>query len=166
MPVRHVEASDDNWYGIEECREQEISIEEDDIGEFLHFFLDKYFDPDYPYGEARDQYCGSGFEWNLEYNIYTYERIRKMLDDIERYAGLLESDFGHPALANLKKGFHPYTFDPDENRYQKRLTDEEKEHLIRDNIGLALDFYERFVWRMRKMMQAADDYELISFMGP
>ena len=62
MPVRHVEASDDNWYGIEECREQEISIEEDDIGEFLHFFLDKYFDPDYPYGEARDQYCGSGFE--------------------------------------------------------------------------------------------------------
>lgn len=166
MPVRHVEASDDNWYGIEECCEQEISIEEDGIGEFLYFFLEKYFDPDYPYGEARDQYCGSGFEWNLEYNIYTYERIRKMLDDIERCAGLLESDFGHPALANLKKGFHPYTFDPDENRYQKRLTDEEKEHLIRDNIGLALDFYERFVWRMRKMMQAADDYELISFMGP
>lgn len=83
MPVRHVEVSDDNWYGIEECREQEISIEEDDIGEFLYFFLEKYFDPDYPYGQVRDRYCGSGFEWNLEYNIYTYETIREMLDEIE-----------------------------------------------------------------------------------
>ena len=166
MPVRHVEVSDDNWYGIEECREQEISIEEDDIGEFLYFFLEKYFDPDYPYGQVRDRYCGSGFEWNLEYNIYTYETIRKMLDEIELCAGLLETDFDNPALTDLKNGFHPYTFDPDENRYQKKLTDQEKEHLIRDNIGIALDFYERFVGRMRKMMRAADDYELISFMGP
>lgn len=165
MPVRHVEVSDDNWYGIEECREQEISIEEDDVGEFLYFFLDKYFDHSYPYGKARDRYCGSGFEWNLEYNIYTYETIREMLDEIELCAGLLETDFDNPALTDLKNGFHPYTFDPDENRYQKKLTDEE-EYLIRDNIGIALDFYERFVRRMRKMMQAADDYELISFMGP
>lgn len=166
MPVRHVEVSDDNWYGIEECREQEISIEEDDIGEFLYFFLEKYFDPDYPYGQVRDRYCGSGFEWNLEYNIYTYETIRKMLDEIELCARLLETDFDNPALTDFKKGFHSVTFDPDENRYQKRLTDEEEEHLIRDNIGIALDFYDRFVRRMRKMMQAADDYELISFMGP
>ena len=42
MPVRHIAVSDDNWNGIEECREQEISIEEDDIGEFLYYFLDKY----------------------------------------------------------------------------------------------------------------------------
>lgn len=166
MPVRHVEVSDDNWYGIEECREQEISIEEDDIGEFLYFFLEKYFDPDYPYGQVRDRYCGSGFEWNLEYNIYTYETIRKMLDEIELCARLLETDFDNPALTDFKKGFHSVTFDPDENRFQKRLTDEEEEHLIRDNIGIALDFYDRFVRRMRKMMQAADDYELISFMGP
>ena len=88
-----------------------------------------------------------------------------MLDEIELCAGLLETDFDNPALTDLKNGFHPYTFDPDENRYQKKLTDEE-EHLIRDNIGIALDFYERFVGRMRKMMRAADDYELISFMGP
>lgn len=166
MPVRHAEISDDNWHGIEECREQEISIEEDDVGEFLYFFLEKYFDPDYPYGQVRDRYCGSGFEWNLEYNIYTYETIGKMLDDIERCAGLLKTDFDNPALTALKEGFHPYTFDPDENRYRKKLTDQEKEQLIRDNIGLALDFYERFVWRMRKMMKAAEDYELISFMGP
>ena len=166
MPVRHVEVSDDNWYGIEECREQEISIEEDDIGEFLYFFLEKYFDPDYPYGQVRDRYCGSGFEWNLEYNIYTYETIRKMLDEIELCARLLETDFDNPALTDFKKGFHSVTFDPDENRFQKRLTDEEEEHLIRDNIGIALDFYDRFVRRMRKMMQGADDYELISFMGP
>ncbi|MDY3994106.1 MAG: IS3 family transposase, partial [Evtepia sp.] len=41
------------------------------IGEFLYFFLEKYFDPDYPYGEARDQYCGS--------NWYNHKRIKLSL---------------------------------------------------------------------------------------
>ena len=166
MPVRHIAVSDDNWNGIEECREQEISIEEDDIGEFLYYFLDKYFDSNYPYGQSRDEYCGSEFEWNLEYNIYTYEAMKRMLDEISTVSELLKTDFDNPVLADIKKRFHPFTFDPDENRYQKKLTDFEKEQLIRNNIHIDTDFYDRFVRRMRQMMENADNYELISFMGP
>ena len=89
-----------------------------------------------------------------------------MLDEISTVSELLKTDFDNPVLADIKKRFHPFTFDPDENRYQKKLTDFEKEQLIRNNIHIATDFYDRFVRRMRQMMENADNYELISFMGP
>ena len=166
MPVRAVEVTDDNWSGIEECVKHQISIEETHVAEFLYYFLDKYFDRDYPYGSARGEYCGTGFEWNLEYNIYTYEAMKQMQDEIERVSTLLQTNFEDPILTDIKKGFRWTTFDPDENRYMKKLTEAQKKQVIRDNIGIAADFYERFVRRMRQMMEYADDYALISFMGP
>lgn len=39
------------------------------------------------------QYCGNEFEWSLEHNIYTYETVRAMLDEIEECVHLLMSDF-------------------------------------------------------------------------
>jgi hypothetical protein len=166
MPVKHVETTLDNWNGIEEYRQEEISIEEDDISEFLYYFLDKYYDTNYPYGDSRDEYCGSEFEWNLEYNIYTYDAIKKMLDDIEHCAHLLKTDFENEELAELKKRYRVYSFEPDDNIWEKQLSDDEKMQIIKNNIYIATDFYERFVYRMRAMMDNSPEFDLISFMGP
>ena len=145
MPVKRVEkmAEDDDL--IEEYLEEEISIEEDDVSQFLYYFLEKYFDSDYPYDGIRDdEFCGKGFEWNLEYNIYTYDTMRLMLAEIESCAILLEQNYDAEELAKVKERFG-----------QDGLTAEE-----------IVDFYRRFVRRIRAMMEYAPEYELISFMGP
>ncbi len=162
MPVRHTTVSDEHWDGIEKCREQEISIEESHVAEFLYYFLDLYFDDNYPYGSARDSHSDSGFQWNLEYNIYTYETTKRMLNAIAAVSALLRTDFDNPVLTDIKKMFHPFAFSPDRTSSPNNLTEAEQERLIRENIRVATDF----VQRMRLMMEHADNFELISFMGP
>lgn len=165
MPVKHVPKSEEYWCGIQEYRQEKISIEEDDVGVFLYYFLDKYFDCNYPYGDSREC-CGNHFEWNLEYNIYTYETMCAMLADIEHCCYLLKTDYDNVELDGLKAKFHYYPFSPVRIPLDRRLTEEEEQAIIRDNIHVATEFYDRFVSRMRGMMQHATDYNLISFMGP
>ena len=165
MPVKHVPKTEQYWRAMQEYRPEEISIEEDHVLEFLYYFLDKYFDENYPYGDCRDECDGSGFEWNLEYNIYTYDAINAMLKDIEEFCERLKTNYDDPSLDELKKRFSVYTFEPD-CPYCGWPTEEEKELLIRRNIYVATEFYERFVYRMRAMMANAKEYTLISFMGP
>ena len=38
--------------------------------------------------------------------------------------------------------------------------------IIKDNIGVAIDFYNRFCWILQQMMEHNPDNEFISFMGP
>ena len=161
MPVKQVERSDENWTGVDEYCEEEISIEEGDMDEFLYYFLEEYFDPDFPY-TCRD-HCGNGFEWNLEYNIYTYDSIRKMLSDIKEHSDLLKRDYDNPKLEGLKKYFHASSFLQDYYHIPNPPPDDE---IIKDNIDVAISFYERFCRRMEAMMDHAPQYELISFMGP
>lgn len=165
MPVKHVPKTEEHWCGIQECRKEEISIEEDDVGVFLYYFLEKYFDRDYPYGDSRE-YCGNSFEWNLEYNIYTYETMHMMLADIERCCYLLKNDYENAELDGIKAKFHYYPFSPTRIPLDRRLTEEEKQAIIRENIYVATEFYDRFVRRMRAMMENTKEYDLISFMGP
>lgn len=166
MPVKHVPKSEEYWRGIQEHRQEQISIEEDDVGMFLYYFLDKFFDLDYPYGDSRDEYCGSGFEWNLEHNIYTYETMNVMLAEIERCCDLLKNDYDNAELDGLKSRFYYYPFSPVRIPLDRHLTKEEEQAIIRENIYVATEFYDRFVRRMRAMMESAKEYELISFMGP
>ncbi|WP_426349762.1 hypothetical protein ACPWSR_00630 [Alloiococcus sp. CFN-8] len=161
MPVKQVERSDEYRFGVDEYRPEEISIEEDDIYEFLYYFLDKYFDSDFPY--TCREFCGNDFQWNLEYNIYTYDSIRKMIVDIREYLELLQKDFHNPKLETLKKYYRAYSFVQD-YFHTKGLPSHDQ--IIRDNINVAISFYERFCRRMEAMMEYAPEYELISFMGP
>ena len=48
FPVRHTAVTEENWLGIDECREEVISIDEEDLFYHLYYFLNKYFDKDYP----------------------------------------------------------------------------------------------------------------------
>ena len=136
---------------------EEISIGEDDVFEFLFPFLEKYFDSEFPY-ICRDGYCGDGFEWNLEHNLYTYDTIRVMLDEIEKTADLLRHKFSDPALKELKKRFCA--------GIRKDTPSAERNKLLKERGLLAADFYKRFCRRMRLMMKAAPEFDLISFMGP
>lgn len=163
MPVKHVREA---WRGIEEYRQEEISIEEDDVFEFLYYFLEKYYDDDYPYGDCREWEYREGFQWNLEYNIYTYDIMREMLNDIETCCDLLKSDYDNPKLDELKERFSAYTFKPDSWDVNRQLTEKEEADIVKRNSYVAVEFYERFVRRMRAMMENAKEYNLISFMGP
>ena len=124
------------------------------------------FDDTFPYEEIRPDYCGNQFEWNLEYNVYSYKTMRVMLQDIEECIDLLEHEFDDPCLDGVKERYKWHSFDPESDNWSKRPSDKEAEVIIRNNIHVATDFYRRFVWRIRAMMENSPEYDLISFMGP
>ena len=141
--VRVIDYEDtDNMYNVAEMKGSEISIEEDDVAQYLTPFLYKYFDPDLDANKNRSD--ASDFEWNLTYNYYTHESISCILRDICAVIDALST--GKPCDA----------VDPD---WMKELS---------ADAALVIDFYRRFVYRMEYMLAigAEKGYDLISFMGP
>ena len=163
MPVRLTK--DSEWH-VEEFYPEEISIVEQDVCEYLAVFLRKYFDKDFPYYEETRAYNWDEFEWYLEHNFYTYDTVNRMLEEIERCCELLARGEDDPVLAPLKESASWLSDDPIRHLWDEPLTDEDRAKLMQEELKKALDFYHRFVRRMRGMMERASDYELISFMGP
>ncbi len=164
VPIRHTSSSSDAPDGLIAHEDQKISIDDDYIHEFLSPFLIKYFDPTYPCGHARPPYDPPEYD-PYSTNIYTYSTMEIMLREIEQTAHLLATDYDNPKLTDLKKKFNLYTFAPEiENRYS--LSKAEQEAIIKERIDIALDFYERFIARMRKMINVSGDYTAINFEGP
>lgn len=182
QPVRVIDFSDTN--GIDNVAEMKgvgISIEEDDLNQYLIPFLDKHFDDELEANKKRDYYQDdddeqpsytSGFEWYSTYNFYTYSSIKNMLNDIRDTMNALSSRRKNEFTDKLKekRGFATCKL-----IYAKGWTEEEiKEY--NDNrpkeddteVELIIDFYERFIYRMEYMMKVGEEkgYNLISFMGP
>lgn len=66
-----------------------LSIEEDDVFDYLRPFLEKYFDEDLPCNRDRGSSHGEtmhGFESYLVHNFYTYETVRAMLRELAEKA--------------------------------------------------------------------------------
>ena len=88
MPVRQGKEGDWGSWGCHCCCEEEISIEEDVVYEYLYVpFLRKYFDTSIEY-TCREKEFGAEtieFDW-WGYNLYTYDAVRKMADEMIRYA--------------------------------------------------------------------------------
>lgn len=150
------------YEGVEEYTTQEISIEEDDVFEFLYYFLLKYYDVNVS-APFRREYDPEDFEWNLTHNVYTYEAVKKMLADIREHVRLLQADFGDPQLDEWKERFRISSLVKD---YYFLSQAQQNELTIRDHVNVIVDFYERFCLRMEAMMKYAPQYDLISFMGP
>lgn len=147
-------------------REEEISIEEEDIYDFLLPLLMQYYNKELSLAVRKadkDNCWHEEFEYHLTHNAYTYGDIKAMLAEIRKISFLLETDYDNPVLAPYKKGFSAYKFVDTFDWYTPA---EEKEEIIRYNIHIAIDFYRRFIWRMEQMMEASPDYAMISFMGP
>lgn len=182
QPVRIIDFSDTNGIdNVAEMKSAEISIEEDDVNQYLTPFLYKYFDEklevnkkriDYITDDEQETVYYSGFEWYLTHNFYTYDAIEHMLKDIKDTIDALSVGKENEYTAKLreKRGWATNTL-----VYARGWTDEEiKEYNdnrpTEDNteVKLIIDFYHRFIYRMEYMVKVGKEkgYDLISFMGP
>ena len=114
----------------------------------------------------------SGFEWYLEHNYFTYEQMAQILKDIKETIDALASggETEYTKKLKIKRGTATYQL-----LYAKNLNEEEvaaynANRPTEDNteVGLVIDFYQRFLYRMEYMMKVGKEkgYNLISFMGP
>ncbi len=172
VPTMAEEQEIDSSYSWERKNyyKKRIMIEEDDVKSFLFYFLYKYFDEDYNKKYAdRDPYNRVEFEPWLDPNLYSYPTMQKMLQEIEEKTRLLQEDFENPELKELIDELSISYFLPDELwdlPQQEGWNEEKRRQIIRDNLGIAIDFYTRFVSRVRKLMERHPDCECICFSGP
>ena len=136
----------------------------------MFYFLEKYFD-EYLNKKCtgRDPYNSEGFQQYADPNLYSYPVMKKMLQEIEEKARLLQEDFENPELKELIDDFSISHFLPNELwdlPHQEDWNEEKRKEIIRDNLGIALDFYARFVKRVRKLMERSPDSDCICFTGP
>lgn len=171
MPVRIIDYEDTGALdSVAEMRSAEISIEEDDVAQYLTPFLYEYFDEELEANKQRKDI--SGFEWYLEHNYFTFEQmvsiLKDIVDTIEALASGKETEY--TKKLKLKRGTATYQL-----LYAKDLNAEEvaaynANRPTEDNteVDLVIDFYQRFLYRMEYMLKVGKEkgYNLISFMGP
>lgn len=171
MPVRVIDFENTaDLDSVAEMRSAEISIEEDDVAQYLTPFLYKYFDEELTENKKRKDV--SGFEWYLEHNFFTFDSMALILKDIEDTVDALISgrETEYTQKLKIKRGTATYQL-----VYAKNLTAEEvagynANRPTEDDTAVALvvDFYQRFLYRMEYMLKVGKEkgYNLISFMGP
>ena len=174
MPVRVIDYEDTedtaDLDSVAEMRSVEISIEEDDVAQYLTPFLYKHFDEGLEENKKRKDV--SGFEWYLEHNFFTFDSMVLLLKDITDTIDALSTGRDNEFTEKLreKRGTSTYQL-----VYEKDLSDEEITEYNANKptegdteIGLILDFYRRFTYRMEYMLKIGKEkgYNLISFMGP
>lgn len=171
MPVRVIDSENTaDLDSVAEMKRAEISIEEDDVEQYLTPFLYQYFDEELPENKTRKD--ASGFEWYLEHNFFTFDSMALILKDIEDTIDALSSgrETEYTQKLKIKRGSSS-----NQLAYAKNPTTEEVEEyndnrLTEDETAVALvvDFYQRFLYRMEYMLKVGKEkgYNLISFMGP
>lgn len=165
-PVQKVWNSEHGKVVLRERADLQVSVEEMDFSAYLYEFFERYFDKNFPDDGLRQTFGEPGFEWNLEHNFYTYKTIERLLQDMERFAELLRTDYDNPEVQRQKQFFNDWELLPTALYDKNNLTDAERERAVRENIGVVISFYERFARRLRSMMAAAADCDLITVMGP
>ncbi len=185
MPVRVVDWTNTNETDtVAEMRSVEISIEQDDVDQYLTPFLYKYFDPKLEANKRRVDYWGidedgneqpiyiTDFEWYLTHNFYSFDSMTKIISDIRDTIEALEAGRNNEYTAELRKKRGTATY---ELVYAKELSEEEVQEYNANRpteddteIELILDFYNRLLYRLEYMMKVGQEkgYDLISFMGP
>ena len=105
MPARIIDYTDTNELdNVAEMRSVEISIEEDDVDQYLSYYFRKYFDSKLNANQKRVGYYFedddgteqityiTDFEWYLTYNFYTFDSIRRMITEIRRTVSTLDNN--------------------------------------------------------------------------
>ena len=105
-------------------------------------------------------------------NFYTFEAMANMLRDIENTVHALQSGETNEYTAELKI---KRSLAACEVIYARDMTDEQVREYNKNRpkeddteIGLIVDFYQRFIYRMEYMIRVGKEkgFNLISFMGP
>ena len=185
MPVRVIDDSNTNGLdNVAKMRSVEISIEENDVNQYLTPFLFKHFDEeleanikrvaDYWIDDDGNEQVTTirGFEWYLTHNYFTFDSITAILKDIAHTINALscgeKTEFTEKL--RIKRGTATNKL-----IYAKELTQEQIDEYNANRpktddteIDLIIDFYHRFIYRMEYMMKVGKEkgYNLISFMGP
>ncbi len=185
MPVRVIDYSNTNdMDNVAEMRSVEISIEEDDVSQYLTPFLYKHYNDELEANKKRIEHqwidddgkeqvsVVSGFEWYLTHNFYTFNSMDNILTDIKDTIDCLSSGRENEFTTKLREKRGTATY---ELLYARDLNEEQIEEYNanrpkEDNteFELIIDFYHRFVYRMEYMIKVGKEkgYDLISFMGP
>ena len=138
-----------------------MSIDDYYVSEYLSEFLYRYYDPSIQEEEPYYPDMGRGFDW-YGVNLYTYESMRQMITDIKHAAELLTNDYDNPELDSIKKHLPWHS---DSGKKYDEFTEDEINELRKNGVPKAIDFYQRFVGRLEKMM-ALPGTNTISFAGP
>ena len=162
-----------------EYRNEAISIEEEYVSQFLCYFLNKRFNKklshEYRIADGYDEdylkaVYSEGFEWYLTYNVYTYEVMQDMLLEIRTMRTILSNDYYSPKLDGLKAHFCYLSLCRDEkieiNLDEMPSTSWWYEEMLRAKSYLVVDFYDRFIYYMEKMMKQTPPCSAIAFVGP
>lgn len=185
MPVRVIDFSNTNSIdNVAEMRSAEISIEEDDVAQYLTPFLYKYFDAeleanrkrieDYWIDDDGNEHINivDDFEWYLTHNFFTFDSIKNIMKDVSDTIDALSSGRETEYTKKLRKkrglatGKLLYAKDMSEEQIKEynvnRPTEDDTE------TELIIDFYRRFLYRMEYMLKVGEEkgYNSISFMGP
>ncbi len=171
MPVRVIDYSDgDDLDNVAEMRSAEISIEEDDVDQYLTPFLYKYFDSNHKANKNRSD--ADGFEWYLTHNFFTFDSVFEILKDIKDTIDALsaerETEFTHKLKTKRGTATHKLLYAKDLTEEQIAEYNANRPEEDDTEIELIIDFYHRFIYRMEYMLKVGKEkgYNLISFMGP
>ncbi|MBQ6795578.1 MAG: hypothetical protein IJO83_05480 [Clostridia bacterium] len=171
MPVRVIDYENTaDLDSVAAMRSVEISIEEDDVDQYLTPFLYKYFDEELEENKKRNGV--SGFEWYLEHNYFTFDSIIHILKDIADTIDALtsERETEYTKKLKIKRGFATHQLLYAKGMSEEEIAEYNATRPTEDDTEteLIVDFYQRFIYRMEYMMKVGKEkgYNLISFMGP
>lgn len=146
------------------CMDGGFYIYDLDIECFLWYFLKKGFDPGNKYNKERQGVTAveeNDFDWYGE-NYYTYDAMKTICSDILRVSSMLRDDYDNPYLVEIKEDYKVYRIvaedDPDYNM-------KDNPEVIRRHIDVVIEFYERFVERVFKLMDQNSDSGVIVIGG-
>lgn len=183
-PVRVIDFTDtDDFDNVAEMSGVEISIEEDDVDQYLTPFLYKYFDKELKANKMRAVHGWDNdgneqvsykekFEWYLTHNFYTFDSVMRMLKDIRDTIDALSSGKENEYISKLreKRGWATYKITYARDWTQEQIAEYNNSRPTEDHTEaeLIIDFYQRFIYRMEYMIKIGQEkgFNLISFMGP
>ena len=182
MPVRVIDYTDTNDYdNVAEMKCAEISIEENDVDQYLTPFLLKHYDAaleankrriDYYLSDDNETASISCFEWNLTHNFYTHQSVSNILSDIRDTIDALSSgkETEFTTALKVKRGIETYQLLYSKDLSKEQIKEYNATRPTEDHTepSLLIDFYQRFIYRMEYMLKIGQEkgYDLISVMGP
>ncbi len=185
MPVKVIDYTNTNAIdNVAQMKSAEISIEEDDVAQYLTPFLYEHYDDELEANQKRIedhwidddgkvQYMPiSGFEWYLTHNFFTFDSMKRILRDITDTADALTCgrETEYTKKLKIKRGTDTYQLLYAKNLSEEEIAEYNANRPTEDTteVGLIVDFFHRFVYRMEYMIRVGKEkgYDLISFMGP
>lgn len=167
----YVEASDTHFFlcncesggwGEHQSHEEEFCIREETRDILLWDLLDKHMDNSLQVNKDRG-YEGLD-QWDP--NFFTLDGFEEFLDELQGFRNKLLTEFDSIPKETL---IDYWIIDPKrEPRCGLTFTDEEKIEYARDNVGLYIDFFDRFIREMRRFIQIGreENYTYMVVLGP